>query len=44
MGMLNPNTLVGILNGKIGDLVFVRTQDGRPPLQFPQAAVGEYTH
>ena len=25
MGKLDPNTLIGIINGRIGDLVFART-------------------
>jgi hypothetical protein len=29
MGMLDPNTLIGIIEGKVGNLVFVRTKDGR---------------
>ena len=29
MGMLEPNTIVGILNGKVGNLVLVRMPDGR---------------
>jgi hypothetical protein len=28
MGKLDPNTLIGIINGRIGDLVFARTSDG----------------
>ena len=29
MAILDPNTLIGIIQGKIGDLVFVRTKDGK---------------
>ena len=29
MGMLTPNSLVGLLHGRFGDLVFVRGKDGR---------------
>jgi hypothetical protein len=29
MAMLDPNTVIGILQGKIGDLVFVRTKNGK---------------
>jgi hypothetical protein len=29
MGLLQPNPAIGTLHGTVGDLVFVRTQDGR---------------
>jgi hypothetical protein len=29
MAMLDPNTVIGILQGKIGDLVFVRAKNGK---------------
>ena len=29
MGMLDPNTLIGILNGKLGNLVFARYPNGK---------------
>jgi hypothetical protein len=29
MAMLDPNTVIGILQGKIGDLVFVRAKTGK---------------
>ena len=29
MALLDPNTLIGIINGKLGNLVFARTKDGR---------------
>ena len=29
MGMLDPNTLIGILSGKLGDLVFSRLANGK---------------
>ena len=33
MGMLTPNPVIGFLNGKVGDLVFVHTKDGRIRVQ-----------
>jgi hypothetical protein len=46
MAMLDPNTVIGILQGKIGDLVFVRTKHGRVivrqrPVRKSQFAAGE---
>ena len=46
MAMLDPNTVIGILQGKIGDLVFVRTKDGRVivrhrPVRKARFTVGE---
>ena len=29
MGMLEPNTIIGIFNGKVGNLVLARMPDGR---------------
>ena len=33
MGMLTFNPVIGFLNGKVGDLVFVHTKDGRIRVQ-----------
>jgi hypothetical protein len=46
MAMLDPNTVIGILQGKIGDLVFVRTKDGKVivrhrPVRKAQFTAGE---
>ena len=29
MGKVNPNNAVGIIEGRVGDLIFVRYADGR---------------
>ena len=42
MAKLDPNTIVGIIHGKLGDLVFVRAKDGTiivRPRPAPKATV-----
>jgi len=46
MAILDPNTLIGIIQGKLGNLVFVRAKDGkvtvrRCPVGNPHWTAGE---
>ena len=46
MALLDPNTLVGILHGKLGNLVVARMKDGRivvrrPPVRKARCTEGE---
>src|ERR1041384_526498 len=43
MGMFDPNALVGIINGKIGNLVFARTKDGRVIVRQAPVRVAAFT-
>jgi hypothetical protein len=43
MALLDPNTLIGIIQGKIGNLVFVRTKEGRVIVRHPPVRKGERT-
>ena len=43
MAMLDPNTVIGILQGKVGDLVFVRTKDGRVIVRHRPVRKAEFT-
>ena len=50
MAILNPNTVIGLLRGKLGELVFVRATDGtvivkhRPSRRAPYTAAESVYH
>ena len=43
MANLNPNTVIGILHGKLGDLVFVRMKDGTINVRRPPSRKAPFT-
>ena len=43
MSKLNPNTIIGILQGKLGDLVFVRQKSGAVFVRRPPVRQAEFT-
>src|SRR5258708_5997938 len=43
MGMLDPNPLIGIINGKFGDLDFVRTHDRKIIVRHRPVREAEFT-
>ena len=43
MGMLEPNTIVGIFNGKVGNLVLARMPDGRVIVRRPPVRHAGFT-
>ena len=43
MAFLDPNTVIGILEGKLGDLVFVRAQNGKIIVRQRPEPCSEFT-